>query len=146
MPCEENCVDRRFMKRLLMLMFCYSLVLVLIVGAFMAGILSPRGVGIAVLLSAVGMFFVLLRFFKKANEARTAGLSPADAPTRQQMVRRTYVCGASTMMFILGAIAGFPDLRSVPIYEQISLVGVSLMLISTSGWAFYLSLKRLKEQ
>jgi hypothetical protein len=133
------------MKRLLILMFCYACLLFLIVGVFMASVLSPRGLGIAVLLSAVGMFFVLLRFLQKAKEARAAGLSPADAPTRRQAVLRMYGAGATTIMFILGAIAALPDLRTVPIYQQICVVGVSLMLISTSGWAFYLSLKRLKE-
>jgi hypothetical protein len=56
-------VDRRFMKQLLILVFCYACVIFLIVGAFMAGVLSPRGLGIAGLLSMVGMFFVFLRFF-----------------------------------------------------------------------------------
>ena len=139
-------MDRRFMKRLLILMFCYACLLVLLVGAWMARVLSLEGlIEVAIPLSMVGMFFVFLRFFQKAKEARAAGLSPADVPTRQQAVRRAYICGATTIMFILGAVGGFPDLRTVPIYGQISVLGVSLMLISTSGWAFYLSLKRLKE-
>jgi hypothetical protein len=138
-------VDLRFMKRLLILMFCYFCVLVLLVGAWVARVLSLDGlIEIAIPLSTVGMFFVLLRFSQKAKAARAAGLSPTDVPTRQQAVRSAYVCGATTIMFILCAIGGFPDLKTVPILEQVVLVGLSLTFIATSGWAFYVSLRRLK--
>jgi hypothetical protein len=83
-------VDRRFIKRLLILMFCYSFVLVLFVGAYMHGVLSLYGlIDIAIPLSAVGMFFVLLRFSQKAKEARAAGLSSANvpfSPSRQRAI------------------------------------------------------------
>jgi hypothetical protein len=53
--------------------------------------------------------------------------------------------GAMTIAFILGAIEGFPDLKTAPIFEWVAFVGVCGMLIGTSGWAFYVSLKKLKE-
>jgi hypothetical protein len=115
----------------------------------MHGVLSLYGlIDIAIPLSAVGMFFVLLRFAQKAKEARAAGLSSANvpfSPSRQRAIWRVCSMGIATMCLILGLIVGFPDIKTYPILEQVSLVGIALILISVCGWAFYVSLKGFDE-
>jgi hypothetical protein len=53
--------------------------------------------------------------------------------------------GIATMSLILGLIVGFPDIKTYPILEQVSLVGIALILISVCGWAFYVSLNGFNE-
>jgi hypothetical protein len=131
-----------------MLLFglCYAVVVMLLVGAYMLKLLSPRGLGIAGLIAMVTAAIVLTRFIQKAREKYPTDLSsPETDPIARKKLRRTVLwMKAGVAYFTLALINLLLGHRNDPLWLRLGGSAFGLGWIALFVWVIKKTQRRLK--
>ena len=126
-------VIKMVMKRLLLLQVCSIAVTVLLAREFSHGVLSPRGLGIALLMVciAIGVGFVLIkRSAKELTIPSGQSESPVDDVTRKRLIWRLRAAKTMIVLMGVGLVFGFTQVRNGLLFPL--LVGLVMNLLITA--------------
>jgi hypothetical protein len=126
-------VEAYFRKLVLLFTLCYSVVLMIFVGAFMLKILSPRGFGIAGLLSMIVGTAVLTLLMRKARQKFPATLASQelDPDSRKRLRRSLRITKTYIAFLVFALIYGTWSTRGGPLWPR--LVGIAINLCLTAA-------------
>jgi uncharacterized membrane protein YkgB len=142
--------DRWAMKRLYLLMTCFTAALGLLVFGEVAGHLSPRSFGVAAICLFIGSFPVLDAFFNKVRvrnqlSAPTHG-SLMDEATRKRLHDGVRTLGRLVIVFPVLLVIGLWEFKDLPRLALLGGVVVNVTLTTICFLGMRKTQARLKEQ
>jgi hypothetical protein len=126
------------MERLLLLCGCSFVVTVLLSYEFSRGLLSPRGLGAALLMVCIAIGVGVVLIIKKSAKELPILLGPHGTPidpgTRKLLLRviRRAKIRIATMGVLLVLGVGLPEIRDVPVWALLVALAMNLLIIATS--------------
>ena len=117
-------------KLLLLFSLCYAVVLITLVSAFMLKILSPRGLGIAGLISMAAGTIVLTGFIRKGQK-RFPVASPSqelNSDARKRLMGSIRSMKAYIALLVFALIYGLWSTRGGPMWPRLAGVIVNLCM------------------
>jgi membrane associated rhomboid family serine protease len=132
-------------KLTLLFVLCYSAVLTILVSAFILKILSPRGFGIAALVSMVVATAVLTILIQKARTKFLAEPTSQelDPDSRKRLRRRVLWMKAGIAFFVFGLLNVSLVDRSDPPWVRLAAAAFGLLWIALLASAMRKTQKRL---
>jgi hypothetical protein len=127
-------VEAYFRKLVLLFSLCYAVVLVALASAYMLKILSPRGLGIAGLISMVTAVIVLTHLIRKAQKQLPATTisNEVDGTERKRIRSRIRFLKIWICILAIGLIYGLSQLRGQPLWLLLVLVAMNQLLMWSS--------------
>jgi hypothetical protein len=126
-------MTKTVMKRLLLFSACSVGVMTLLTVAFSRGLLSPRGLGIALLTLCIAIGSAAVLIIKKP--AKEFAVSPGphgtiDAVTRKRLLWRLRMAKTRIVIMGIALVLGLTQIRDFPVLAL--LVGLALNLLITA--------------
>ena len=116
-------------------------VMFVFVREFIVGALTPRGFGIAIILTAIALgisvMILLKRFAKEISQSGPASGKTIEILTGKQRLCAIWLLRGGICLLVFGLITGFREDRGEPLLATLVSVAINLSLTACLAWVLY---------